>query len=159
MIDRYQSGCCYLLSIHSQETIQHCNVYSHSSTFRWETHFALLHQQPYIQNRKSTPTDKINTLTYVFCFWQVVVQVSVVACTECFVSEFTKGNIFAVELDAKYCVTAHLFIININSVFEEIIRWSDGDPFFSCLELSFYVAISSVARGRRIRTRFLHELQ
>jgi len=28
-------------------------------------------------------------------------------------------------------------------VFEETIRWSDGNPFFSCLELSFYVAVSS----------------
>jgi len=66
VIDRYQSGCCYLLSIHSQETIQHCNVYSHSSTCRWEAHFALLHQQSYIQNRKSIPTYTINTLTMHF---------------------------------------------------------------------------------------------
>jgi len=32
-------------------------------------------------------------------------------------------------------------------VFEEIIRWSGGDPFFRCLELVFYVAISNVARA------------
>jgi len=47
----------------------------HLSTFRWEAHFALLHQQPYTKNRKSIPTYKINTLTYAFCFWQFVVQV------------------------------------------------------------------------------------
>ena len=34
VIDRYQSGCCYLLNIHSQETFVHCNVYSHSFRFR-----------------------------------------------------------------------------------------------------------------------------
>jgi len=63
--------------------------------------------------------------------------------------------IFAVELDVKYFSTAYLFIININSVlFGEIIRWSDGDPFFRCLELDFYIAISSVARDERIRTGF-----
>jgi len=128
----------------------------HSSRFRWEAHFALLHQQPYIQNRKSIPTYKINTLTYAFCFWQFVIQVWIVACIGRFVSEFTEGNIFAVELVVKYFATAHLSIININSVFEEVIRWSDGDPFFRCLELSFYIAISRVARGRRIRTGFLH---
>ena len=80
-------------------------------------------------------------------------------CIGRFVSEFTEGNIFAVELVVKYFATAHLFIININSVFEKIIRLSDGDPFFRCLELSFYIAISSVARGKRIRTGFLHVLQ
>ena len=36
----------------------------HSSRFRWKVHFALLRQQPYIQKRKSTPTYKLNTLTY-----------------------------------------------------------------------------------------------
>jgi len=73
VLDRNQSGCCYLLSILSQETIQHCNAYSHSSTFTWEAYFALLHQKPYIQNRKSIPTYKINTLTHAFCFGQYVV--------------------------------------------------------------------------------------
>ena len=38
-------------------------------------------------------------------------------------------------------------------MFEEIIMWSDGDPFFRCLELSFYMAISSVASGKRIMLR------
>jgi len=65
----------------------------------------------------------------------------------------------AVELVVKYFATAQLFIININSVFEEIIRWGDGDPFFRCLELRFYISISSVSRGKRIRTGFLHVLQ
>ena len=36
--------------------------------------------------------------------------------------QFTEGTIFAVELVVEYFATAHLFIININSVFEEIIR-------------------------------------
>ena len=45
-----------------------------------------------------------------------------VACIECLISEFTEGNIFAVEIDVKYFSTAHLFIININSVFEAIIK-------------------------------------
>ena len=109
VIDRYQSGCCYLLSIHSQETIQHCTVYSHSSTFRWEAHFALLHQQPYIQNEQAFLHIKLIQLRMHFASGTLL-------------SEFTEGNIFAVELDAKYFVTAHLFIININTVFEEIIR-------------------------------------
>ena len=39
--------------------------------------FALLRQQPYIQNIKSIPTYKINTLMYAFCFWQFVVQMQV----------------------------------------------------------------------------------
>jgi len=82
---------------------------------------------PYIQNRKSIPTYEINTLTYALCFWQFVIQVKIVACIGRFVSEFTWGNIFAVGLLVKYFATAHLFIININSVFEKIIRWSDGD--------------------------------
>jgi len=94
----------------------------HSSRFRWETHFALLRQQPYIQNRKSIPTYKINALTYAFCPWQFVIQVRIAACIGRFVSEFTEGNIFAVELVVKYFATAHLFMINISSVFEEIIR-------------------------------------
>ena len=93
--------------------------------------------------RNFWPDFYCNTLTYAFCFWQFVVKVQLVACTECFVSEFTEGDIFAVELDAKYFITAYLFKININSVFEETFRWSDGDPFVSCLELSFYIAISS----------------
>ena len=126
---------------------------------RWEANFALLRQQPYIQNRKSIPTHKIITLTYAFCLWQFVIQVWRVACIGRFVSEFTEGNIFAGELVVKYFATAHLFIININSVFEEIIRWSDGDPYFRSLDLSFYIAISSVARGKHIRTGFLHVLQ
>jgi len=84
--------------------------------------FALLRQQPYFHNRKSIPTYKINTLAYAFCFWQFVIQVSIVACIRHFVSEFAEGNILAVELVVKYFATAHLFIININSVFEEIIR-------------------------------------
>jgi len=41
----------------------------------------------------------------------------VVACIERFVSEFTEGDIFAVELVVKYFATAHLYIINIDSVF------------------------------------------
>jgi len=90
--------------------------------FRWEAHFALLRQQPYIQNRKSNPTYKLTTLTYAFCLWQFAIQVLIVACIGRFVSEFTEGNSFAVELVVKYFATAHLFIININSVFEEIIR-------------------------------------
>jgi len=94
----------------------------HSSRFRWEAHFALLRQQPYIQNKKSIPTYKVNTLTYAFCFWQFVIQILIVACIGLFVSEFTEGNIFAEESVVKYFATAHLFIININSVFEEIIR-------------------------------------
>jgi len=81
------------------------------------TFFALLDQQLCIQNRKSITTYKINTLSYVICFWQLVV-----ACHECFISEFSKGNIFAAELDVKYFTTANLFIININSVFEQIVR-------------------------------------
>jgi len=36
--------------------------------------FALLRQQPYIQNRKSISTYTINTLTYAFCSWQFVLQ-------------------------------------------------------------------------------------
>ena len=39
VIDRCQSGCCYLLSIHSLETIAHCNVCSHSFRLMWEAHF------------------------------------------------------------------------------------------------------------------------
>jgi len=49
----------------------------------------------------------------------------VVACIEYrlqFISELSKGNIFAAELDVKYFTTAHLFITNINSVFEQIVR-------------------------------------
>ena len=158
LADRCQNGCC-LLSIHNQKAIEHWMFTVHSSRFRWEAHFVLLRQQPYIQNRKSIPTYKINTLTYVFCFWQFVIQVRIVACTGRFVSEFAEGTILAVELVVKYFATAHLFIININSVFEEVIRWSDGDPFFRCLELSFHIAISSVAEGKRIRAGFLHVLQ
>jgi len=73
IVDRYQSDCCYLLSIHIQETIKHCNVYS--PDLGGKHIFALLREQPYIQNRKSIPTYEINTLTYAFCFWQFVVQV------------------------------------------------------------------------------------
>ena len=82
----------------------------HSSRFRWEAHFALLRQQPYIQNRKSIPTYKSNTLTYAFCLWQFAIQVVM------------EGNIPAAELVVKHFATAHLFTININSVFEETIR-------------------------------------
>jgi len=70
-----------------------------------------------------------------------------------------EGIIFAVELVVKYFAKAPLFTINNNTAFEEIIRRSDGNPFFSCLELSFCVAFSSVARGKRIRTGFSHVLQ
>jgi len=94
----------------------------HSSRFRWEAYFALLCQQPCNQNRKSIPTYTLNTLTYAFCLWQFVIQVQVVTCIGRFVSEFPEGNIFAVELVVEYLGTAHLFTININSVFEEIIR-------------------------------------
>jgi len=38
-------------------------------------------------------------------------------------------------------------------VSEETIKWSDGDPFFRCLELRFYIAISSVARGKHYHNR------
>ena len=62
------------------------------------------------QNRKSIPTYKLNTLTYAFCLWQFVIQVVM------------EGNIPAAELVVKHFTTAHLFTININSVFEEIIR-------------------------------------
>jgi len=75
----------------------------------------------HIQNKKSIPIYKTNTLPYAFCFWHFVIQVKIVDCIGRFVSEFTEGNILAVEL-VKYFSTAHLFIININSVFEEIIR-------------------------------------
>ena len=64
--------------------------------------------------------------------------------------------IYAVELDVKYFATPHLFIMDIHSVFEEIIKWSNGDPFFSCLEFGCYIAISSVARDKCITTGFLH---
>ena len=74
IVDRCQSGCS-LLSIHNQEAISIAMLTVHSSRFRWEGHFALLRQQPYIQNRKSIPRYKLNTLTYAFCLWQFVVQV------------------------------------------------------------------------------------
>ena len=45
-----------------------------------------------------------------------------IAYIECLISEFTKENIFVVELDIKYFATAHLFIINMISVLEETIR-------------------------------------
>ena len=122
MIDCYQSGCCYLLSIHSQETIQHCNVYSHSSTFRWEAHVVLLRQQPYIQNRKRIPPYKINTLNGCILLLAVCCSSISSRCIERIVSECMEDNIFAVELVVKYFATAHLFIININSVFQEIVR-------------------------------------
>ena len=50
-----------------------------------------------IQNRKSIPTYKLNTLTYAFCFLQFAVQVQVVACIECLISEFMEGNIIVLE--------------------------------------------------------------
>jgi len=74
------------------------------------------------RTHKSIPSYKINTLTYAFCFWQFFVQVQVVAYIGCLISEFTKGNIFVVELGVKYFATVHLFIMKINSVLEEIIR-------------------------------------
>jgi len=82
----------------------------HSSRFRWEAQFALLRQKPYIQNRKSIPTYKLKTHTYAFCLWQFVIQV------------FMERNIPAAELVVKHFATAQLFTININSVFEEIVR-------------------------------------
>jgi len=54
-----------------------------------------------------------------------------------------------VNLEATYFATAHLFTINIDFLFEENIRWIDGNTFFSCLELSFCIAISSVATSKR----------
>jgi len=55
----------------------------------------------------------------------------------CLKNSRKEGIISAVELDVKHFVTAHLFIININSVSEEIIRWSDGDLFPYVLSLAF----------------------
>jgi len=43
-------------------------------------------------------------------------------CIECLISEYTEASIISVDLVAEYVAKAYLFIININSVFEEIIR-------------------------------------
>jgi len=108
IVDRCQSGCSLLFTIRKQLSIALFTV--HSTRFRWEAHFALLRQQPHIQNRKGIPTYKISTLTYAFCFWHFVNQV------------FMEGNNPGAELVVKHFATAQLFTININSVFEELIR-------------------------------------
>ena len=144
-----------MLSIHSQETIAHCNVYSHSFRFRWEAHFLPCCTSSHVfRTEKSFQHVKLVHLRMHF---------ALAACRSNVISRlhwmFDFRDIFMVDIDVKYFATVHLFIIKINSVHEEIIRWSDVDPFFRCLELSFYIAISSVAKGENIRTVFLHVLQ
>jgi len=67
--DRYQRDCYYLLSIHSQETIEHCDVYSHSSRFRRETYICTAAPATIYSEQKKHSNIKLIHLRMHFVFF------------------------------------------------------------------------------------------
>jgi len=101
----------------------HSTVYSHLFRFKWEAHFYCCASSHVFRTEKAFQHIKLVHLR--LHFFLDVCRSNVVSCLHlclCLISKCTKGNIFMVALVVKYFATVHLFIINTNSVLEEIIR-------------------------------------